>query len=212
MTCKGLAARLWKSSTQEADAALQHPFVRGLAAGDLPRASFAAYVAQDVFFLEAFARAYGLALARSPDRHALEVFHRLIAGVLDELRLHAGYAARWGLATERIEAGAATLAYTEFLLATAALRSTGETCAALAPCMRLYAFLGQALEREGASQDVNPYREWIETYAATEFEELATTLEALLDRYAEDTPEVHRSYQRAIELELAFFDAHFQRA
>jgi thiaminase/transcriptional activator TenA len=206
-----LAARLWKSSTQEADAALQHPFVRSLAAGDLPRTSFAAYVAQDAFFLEAFARAYGFALARSPDHHGLEVFHRLIAGVLDELRLHAGYAAHLGIDMGRIEPGAATVAYTEFLVATAASGTLGEACAALAPCMRLYAFLGQALKREGASQDANPYREWIETYAAADFEGLATTLEALLDRYAEDTPEVHRSYHRAMRLELAFFEAHVQR-
>ena len=47
--------------------ALAHPFVRGLADGSLPRQVFSGYVAQDAFFLEAFARAYALALAASPD-------------------------------------------------------------------------------------------------------------------------------------------------
>jgi thiaminase/transcriptional activator TenA len=77
--------------------------------------------------------------------------------------------------------------------------------------MRLYAFLGQSLKREGARNAENPYREWVETYAASAFEELAAKLEGLLERYAADTPEVRRVYGRAMQLELSFFDAHLAR-
>lgn len=211
MSCDGLAARLWSASAEVAEVALRHPFVRGLAAGSLPRASFAGYVAQDAYFLEAFARAYALALARSPDRAGLEAFHALIGGALDELCLHAGYAARQGIDMAHVNPEPATLAYTDFLLATASLAVVGEACAALAPCMRLYAFLGQALAREGAGHASNPYREWVETYAAPGFDELARTLELLLDRYADDTPTVHATYRRAMRLELTFFDAQIAR-
>jgi hypothetical protein len=38
------------------------------------------------------------------------------------------------------------------------------------------------------------------------FEALAATLEALLDRHAQDGPEVRRAYRRAMDLELGFFD------
>jgi thiaminase/transcriptional activator TenA len=71
--------------------------------------------------------------------------------------------------------------------------------------MWLYAFLGLSLAEEGYDED-NPYAEWIETYADPEFEGLAATLEALLGRYAEDTPAVRSAYRRAMELELAFFE------
>ena len=145
----GLAARLWEANSDLARVALGDHFVRGVADGSLPAECFKAYVAQDAFFLEAFARAYALALARSPDRHGLETFHTLITGVLNELRLHASYAARLGVDLTNVEPGLATLAYTDFLLATAGLGSVGETCAAMTPCMRLYAFLGQALAAEG---------------------------------------------------------------
>jgi thiaminase len=211
-------------------------------------------VSQDAFFLDAFARAYALALARSPDRHGLEAFHGLIGGVLDELRLHAGYAAEWQVDLAHIEPGLATLAYTEFLLATASLGTVVETCAAMTPCMRLYAFLGQSLAANGADRPDNPYRAWIQTYAAAEFEQLAEQLEGLLDRYASDVansskvsaaanpsiasaaanasdernaagspdgsdrdgasdgsdlpPRIQDAYRRALQLELAFFDAH----
>ena len=55
-----LADRLWSDNSELAQAALAHPFVRGLANGGLPRNAFQFYVAQDAFFLEAFARAYAV--------------------------------------------------------------------------------------------------------------------------------------------------------
>ncbi len=198
-----LSAELWAGSADLAAAALAHPFVTGIADGTLPRERFAGYVAQDAYFLEAFARAYALGVAHSRDRATLEVFADLLAGVREELRLHDGYAARWGIDLAAVSPASATLAYTEFLLATAALGDVGETCAAMTPCMRLYASLGQAL----VPRATGPYREWADTYADPGFEELAATLEMLLDRLAAGTAGVRRAYRRAMELELGFFDS-----
>ena len=204
-----LSETLWEENADLARAALEHRFVRGIAEGDLPLESFQGYVAQDAFFLESFARAYALALAQTPDLEGLHDFAGLLAGVLEELELHAGYADRWHVDLSGVDPGEATLAYTQFLLVTAALGSVGETCAAMTPCMRLYAFLGQSLaeKAEGGYEDKNPYAEWIETYADPEFETLATTLEGLLDRYATDEPAVRDAYRRAMALELGFFEA-----
>jgi thiaminase/transcriptional activator TenA len=203
-----LAAALWRDSADLAAAALAHPFVRGLGDGTLERERFQSYVAQDAHFLESFARAYALGLARCPDREGIWAFFDLLAGVQAELRLHASYAAGWGAA----EAGPAeaTLNYTDFLLATAATGDVGELCAAMAPCMRLYAHLGQALAPFG-DRDDNPYAEWVRTYADPGFEALAARLEGLLDRYATDRPTVRAAYRRAMALELAFFGAALTR-
>lgn len=198
-----LARRLWADSADLAAAALAHPFVRGLADGSLPRERFAGYVAQDAFFLQAFARGYAAAVVRSPDRAGLETFADLLAGVREELRLHDGYAAQWGIDLARVAPAPATSAYTDFLLGTAATGGLGEVCAAMTPCMRLYAHLGRSL----AGSAAEPYAEWVTTYADPGFEELAVTLERLLDRYADDSPAVARAYRRAMQLELAFFAA-----
>nr|WP_239523799.1 TenA family protein [Geodermatophilus normandii] len=194
---------MWAGSADLASAALASPFVTGIADGTLPRERFAGYVGQDACFLEAFARAYALGVAHSRDRATLEAFADLLAGVRGELRLHDGYAARWGIDLAAVSPAPATLAYTEFLLATAALGDVGEVAAAMTPCMRLYAHLGQAL----VPRATGPYREWVDTYADPGFEALAATLEALLDRVAADTPAVRRAYRRAMELEVGFFDA-----
>ncbi|HET7478232.1 MAG TPA: TenA family protein [Rubrobacteraceae bacterium] len=201
-----LSADLWRENRDLAQAALGHPFVRGLGDGTLRLESFQYYVAQDAFFLESFARAYALSLAHSPDSEGLRDFAGLLAGVIEELELHAGYAERWGVSLDEVIPGEATLAYTEFLTATAATRSIGETCAAMTPCMRLYAFLGQSLAEDGYGEE-NPYAEWIQTYADPGFEALAARLEGLLDRYSGEEDGARFAYRRAMALEVAFFEA-----
>jgi thiaminase/transcriptional activator TenA len=62
------ARELWKLNRDLANACLAHSFVQGIASGELSRERFQVYVAQDAYFLEAFARAYALALAKCRDR------------------------------------------------------------------------------------------------------------------------------------------------
>jgi thiaminase (transcriptional activator TenA) len=199
-----LAAELWKASADWARRIVDHGFVRGLGDGSLPISSFKAYVAQDAYFLEAFARAYGFCLANSTSRHDLEDFADLIAGVLEELKLHKEYAARWQVALDRVMPIGATTAYVDFLLGTARRGHLGETIAAMTPCMRLYAFLGQTLAK---TSNASVYDEWIKTYADPGFEALAVRLEALLDRHASGSDAARANYRRAMELEFDFFDA-----
>ena len=200
-----LAAALWTASADLAERARSHPFVRALADGSLPRPTFQHFILQDAFFLDAFARAYALGLARSPDRTGVRDFFTLLSGVLEELEMHASYAASWGVDVAGAQPAPATLAYTDFLLATASLAGVGETCAAMTPCMRLYAYLGHGLASQVLPE--NPYAAWVRTYAAPEFLGLAERLEGLLDRYATDSERVRDAYRRAMLLELGFFDA-----
>lgn len=198
------ADELFAANLDLATACREHPFLQGIASGDLDRVDFAAYVGQDAAFLDAFVRAYALAIARAPDREAMRAFKALLDGGIEELELHHGYAARWGVDLEP-EPAPATRSYTDFLLRVAALEPAGHVCAAMAPCMRLYAWLGQQLHPVTAAD--SPYREWVETYAQPDFEELARTLERLLDRLGGDPATVADHYRTAMRLELAFFAA-----
>jgi thiaminase/transcriptional activator TenA len=203
------AQELWQRNLDLADACLAHPFVQGIASGELARERFQVYVAQDAYFLEAFARAYALALARSPDREGVAAFRDLLLGVFEELRLHQGYAERWGVNLEP-EALPSTSAYSDFLLRTASLEPVGHTAAAMAPCMRLYAFLGRQLVPK--LNPASPYREWVDTYSSPDLEVLAPRLEALLDRYGGARDRLEWLYRRAMQLELAFFEAAWEAA
>lgn len=199
-----LARTLWESNAGLAERILAHGFVRGLGDGSLAVDSFKGYVAQDAYFLEAFARAYAFCLAHSTTREDLADFADLITGVRDELELHKAYAERWQVDLAAVTPVAATTAYVDFLLETARRGDLGATIAAMTPCMRLYAFLGRSL----AAAKVAPlYAEWAATYADLGFEALAVRLEALLDRHASDSAVVRANYSRAMDLEYGFFDA-----
>ena len=148
-----------------------------------------------------------MALARSSDTSTLLTLADLLAGVRQELGLHASYAGSWGIDMTGVEPLPATLAYTEFLLATACTQDLGVIYAAMTPCMRLYAWLGASLDADTAG----PYAQWVQTYADPEFEATAAALERLLDEQADDAAAVRTAYRRAMQLELAFFDAAFTR-
>lgn len=198
------ASDLFEANLDLALACRDHPFVQGIASGSLSRDAFCFYIAQDAVFLDAFARAYALGMAKAPDAASLKTYKALLDGVFDELALHYRYASRWG--AERAAAPApATMAYTDFLLRVAALEPAGHLCAAMTPCMRLYAWLGRELDP--IARPDSPYREWVDTYSDPGFDELATTLEGLLDRLGGDPDAVASHYRTAMRLELAFFTA-----
>ncbi len=200
-----LAETLWQENQDLAIACLQHPFVQGIGNGSLDKAKFSHYVGQDAFFLEAFARAYSIAAAKAPDWQGFQVFHELAGGVLHELTLHEGYAAQWGVDLRSVQPGPATRRYTDFLLATAWSQTVGVTAVAMLPCMKLYAFLGQALAASGIPNHV--YADWIRTYSSAEFEPLAVQLADLSERYATLTPLVRTTYRYAMQCEFDFFES-----
>jgi thiaminase (transcriptional activator TenA) len=194
---------LFDASTDLAEACRAHPFVQGIATGELPRERFLFYVEQDAWFLTAFARAYATALANAPDIQTMERLRPQLAGVFEELELHRGYAERWGADLDP-EPARATLAYTDFLLRVAWSEPTSHTLAAMLPCMRLYAYLGQAMTDVVVAD--SPYRDWVETYASDEFEGLASELEELLDGFDGDEAVLADHYRTAMRRELEFFD------
>ena len=127
-----------RSSTHWADAGptaqdcLAHPFVTGLADGTLPRPAFQHYVGQDAFFLDAFARAYALCLAKAPDRATMGTFAELLGGAMGELDLHRAYAQRWDVDLSP-EPTAATRSRRACRLTRAASACRTKTCAGRCP-------------------------------------------------------------------------------
>ncbi|MBD3268087.1 TenA family protein [bacterium] len=200
-----LHRRLWNQHIDLAQACLDHPFVRGLGSGSLDDSAFKRYVAQDAFFLAAFTRAYALCAAKCDSLDDARVFHSLMGGGFDELRLHATYAKAMDIDLEQVRPYKQTSAYVHFLLHMAWEREVGEIVSALAPCMQLYAFLGQSLKEKPIKN--NPYQAWIDTYAGNDFAALVAQLNGLLDRLANDSHRVHDANRYAMQCEFDFFTA-----
>jgi len=201
-----LSRRLWEAHLPVAISCRDHPFVQGIASGDLDRRAFQHYVAQDAFFLEAFTRAHAHCLARAPERVTMHAFRQLLNAAEAELELHRGYAERWGVELDA-DPTPATSAYTDFLLRVAATEPPGHVVAAMAPCMRLYAWLG--IELEAVASQESAYYDWVVTYASDGFQEHAATLDGLLDGLLADEAVAASHYATGMRFELAFFESSF---
>ena len=199
--------KLWESNKDLAYSCLKTKFVQGVKNGDLPKRKFQEYIAQDYFFLESFARAYGLAVSKSKDKKDIRILSELLLGVSEELILHETYSNQWdiNLSTNSIEP--ATKKYTDFLEQVSINSSFIEIISSMTPCMRLYSWLGKKLINTISS---NPYRDWILTYSDEAFDNLAKKLEKLIDQYgySYDINQVNFLYKKAMELELDFFNAY----
>ncbi|KDO23600.1 hypothetical protein SPRG_10795 [Saprolegnia parasitica CBS 223.65] len=218
-----LSRRLWAEASPTHFRCVYHPFLLGVATGTLPLPSFQEFLKQDAFYLHGFLQAFALAVAKADSPADAIALVKLMQGVNEELELHTSFMESWGVLPHVVDATSATpatRAYVDFLRATAkAATSVAEILAAMVPCARLYAALGQALAGARrhltpvAAQDFNTYAKWIETYATAEFEASASVMEALLDTIAErdavDERQLSALYGRAMQLERNFFDAYF---
>lgn len=187
MAESALFGRLRAAAAADWRAYVEHPFVRGLADGTLPEASFRHYLIQDYRFLVHFARAYALAAYKADTLDDMRAAKAGLAAILDlEMDLHVRVCAGWGVDAAALESAAeaqATVAYTRFVLDTGMAGDLLDLHAALAPCMCGYAEIGARLAADPATRrDGNPYRPWIETYAAAGFQEAAAAEAATLDR------------------------------
>ncbi len=202
-----ITKKLWENNTDLALLSLKTKFVEGIRNGNLPRNIFKEYLSQDYFFLESFAKAYGLAVSKSKDKSQIKSLSQLLVGVSDELILHETYAKEWkiDLSTNCIKP--ATKKYTDFLYDVSTRLSSVEIMFAMTPCMRLYSWIGKNLSDMILN---NPYKEWILTYSNESFDDLAKSLEKIIDNYQEpyDINQAQNLYKKAMELELDFFNAY----
>ncbi len=175
-----ITKKLWEDNYEIALLSLNTKFVQGLKNGSLPKNIFQEYLAQDYFFLETFAKAYGLAVSKSKDKYSIRKLSELLMGVSEELILHETYAKEWDIDLSNNYIKKATKNYTDFLDDTSKRLSSIK------------------------------YKEWIITYSDESFEKLADSLENLIETNKEtyDINQAKYLYRRAMELELDFFNAY----
>ena len=212
-----LIDRLRQGCAAEWTAYTRHPFVLGLADGSLPEAAFRHYLTQDYLFLIHFARAYGLAAFKSDTLADIRAAAAGLSAIVDrEMQLHVAYCAGWGLDEAAMAAATeadATIAYTRFVLERGLAGDLLDLQTALAPCIIGYADIGRELASDPATRlDGNPYRAWIETYAAAEFQQVAADherqMQTLAARAGGDArfESLRQTFRQATRLETAFWE------
>lgn len=207
---KSSAAAEWKQYTE-------HPFTNALADGTLPSKSFRHYLVQDYLFLIEFARAYALAVYKSPNLADMRAAASGISAILDvEMNLHVKLCAEWGISEGDLESALPApemLAYTRYVLDTGMRGDLLALQVALAPCVIGYAEIAARLTNHPlATSPNNPYREWISEYAGEAYQQVASKardqIDSLGNRYATPTRqnELQATFKETTRLEIGFWD------
>jgi thiaminase (transcriptional activator TenA) len=215
--------RLKAAASAEWRAYTEHPFTNALADGSLTEAAFRHYLVQDYLFLIEFARAYALAVYKSPDLADMRNAAAGLSAILDvEMNLHVKLCAGWGLShddLERAPPAVEMLAYTRYVLEAGMRGDLLALKVALALCVIGYAEIATRLAaRPGALAATNPYRVWIAEYAGAPYKEVAAKalmqLNGLAERYATPAREADLIgiFKDATRLEADFWEMGWRRA
>jgi thiaminase/transcriptional activator TenA len=169
-------------------AAVNHPMVRAIAAGTLPRETFRGYFEQNVRYLEDYARAIALTTAKAPDSAALDVLSRFLRQIVAaEIPANVAFLERLGGAAARLpglgELHPVTYGYTRHLLYACGQGSCAEGLAALLPCQWSYGEIAQPLMAALPADPV--YADWIRMFGHAEYDALVAETTGLLDRLAD---------------------------
>ncbi|QDY68330.1 TenA family protein [Qingshengfaniella alkalisoli] len=159
-----------------------HTFVEGLRDGTLPREAFLRYLVQDYIFLMHFGRAWALGVVKSETPEEMKACAATVDGLINqELQLHVGICAKEGLNEDDLfntPEHPSNLAYTRYVMDAGQSGDLADLLVCLAPCVMGYGEIGLRLAEKAGD---TPYREWIDTYASEDYQNVCREAGAVLD-------------------------------
>src|SRR5262245_50071247 len=200
------AAPIWR-------AILEHPYLKELADGTLPRATFREYVKQDWLYLQEFLRASTVIASRCPDPDLMKVLLQRVQWLITmEHHFHHKHAAELGLDFDRIdwEMNEANYAYTRHMLWAAHTGSTLEALGAMMPCPCVYIHVGHVLYKAARPSDPM-YAEGMAYDGPGPLAEGTRQLEEIFDRLAaragqDELARAQQNYLISSKYEWLFWD------
>lgn len=207
MTFVKLSNLLWQQLLPTYQKIVTHPFNVELADGSLSPERFQFYMQQDACYLISFSKALALIAGRANSSQMISQFLTFsLYALVAERELHAHFLTP-SSNYDTIDPSPACVAYTQYLIATAATASLEEAIAAILPCFWIYAQVGQHIANH--SKKNNPYELWIKTYSSEEFSDGTNQAISLLDEIAaHSSPKLLLRMQEAFEYS-SLFEWHF---
>ncbi len=195
-------------------AIFDHPFVRGIASGQLQKEQLIHYVKQDFEYLNAYMRIYGIAISKCHTREEIAVFNQQIDFILNsEIHPHHNFCRVAGVNFEDLQGfplAPSAHHYIRHMLTVAHEGSLGEIFAVLLPCPWTYLEIGQKLLEEVQPTPEHPYYEWI-TFYGQRAGGVTEKFKQALDQWAETANPAERQrmaehFLQSCQLEYLFWD------
>lgn len=209
---------LWRAIQPIYAHILTHPFNQELMSGALPQEKFQFYIKQDALYLMDFAKALAMLAAKARDAEEIVQFVKFSEGaIVAERALHEFYFSLYQTALD-VSYSPSCFSYTNYMLATAALRSYEEGVAALLPCFWIYREVGNAIHAQASAEPryaQHPYKKWIDMYSSEEYGAIVEQMICLTEKIAADaTPRAKElmtaAFAYSSRLEWLFWDSAYR--
>jgi thiaminase (transcriptional activator TenA) len=213
-----LSGDLWTAGAGIYERILAHPFAVGMTRGDLDREAFRHFMLQDDHLMHSYVRTLSLLAARSPDMAAAEMFTRHATEATAAARqLHGEIKRDLGVSEEDAAAepvAPTTLAYINFLRATAYGDTFADALGAMLPCYWMFWEVCHALAAKSSPDPL--YARFLTTYGGEDFARFAKEVLELTDRFGTNIAVREREQMRdrfvtAATYEWMFWDAAYRR-
>ncbi|MGM1050591.1 MAG: thiaminase II [Bacillota bacterium] len=208
---------------QKADGIFQaiyeHPFVRGIADGNLSKEQLIHYIKQDYEYLNAYMRIYGIAISKCRTRDEIADFNEQISFILhSEVHPYQNFCAVAGVTYEEMQGyplAPSAHHYIHHMLTVAHEGSLGEIMAVLLPCPWTYLEIGRKLLDEVQPDESHPFYEWIYFYG-NRAEDAAANFRSRVDAWAQEATPAERErmaehFMLSCKLEYMFWDMAYRQ-
>lgn len=192
----------------------EHPFVRGIAEGNLKKEQLIHYVKQDFEYLNAYMRIYGIAISKCNTREDIVAFNEQISFILhSEIHPHNNFCNYAGVSYEQLHGyplAPSAHHYIRHMLTVAHEGSLGEIMAVLLPCPWTYLDIGQRMLEEVKPTEAHPFYDWIHFYGSRA-DGATSKFRNRLDEWAKESTEEQRTKMKehfllSCQLEYMFWD------
>jgi thiaminase/transcriptional activator TenA len=176
-------SELWADIQPIYTKTLDHPFLKGLTDGSLPRSQFQYYLIQDAQYLRVFGQTLSLLAAKAPlAEWAITLNRHAVDTIQEEQQLHASILRLYGVSMEAVRTAPmapVNYSYTNHLMVTAIRQPFAYGLAAVLPCYWIYLEVGKELKKKGSK---NPeYQRWIDQYSGEGYGKSVQEVLAMMD-------------------------------
>ncbi|TWT25821.1 thiaminase II [Planomicrobium sp. CPCC 101110] len=205
---------LWQEAEPIFEACYQHPFVQGIAKGQVDKEQLVHYVKQDFEYLNAMIQTKAFAMAKCTNREDMEMFNASIGFILNsEVHPHRNFCEVAGVQYEDLQGfplAPTALNYINHMLIVSQTGTLGEAIAVSLPCPWIYLYIGERIIKDYEPEAAHPFYDWIRFYGAQEEPRMNAYINKM-DFLAEGASEQERQKMKehfilSCQYEYAFFD------
>lgn len=188
-----LSQELYLSVKDIWDSYNEHPFVKGIANGDLDIDKFRYYMLQDYLYLLDYAKVFALGVVKAKDEETMRIFAESVNSILNgETNIHKLYMERLGITKEEVKNAKAAIdntSYTNYMLWVGQNEGLLELIVSVLSCSWSYKLIAEKIDEKPGARDHEFFGEWIQGYTSKEYSDSNDVIINLVDKLGENITE-----------------------